>query len=78
MLILTPLWATAPKTPDYEKANADPQNDDLSVAVTYPASVIKVKPAGEPKDAWTALNAGGLNPDSIACNFTTRLFKARE
>jgi hypothetical protein len=80
MLILTPVWGsgTSPKTPDYEKADADIQNDDLNTVVTYPAADIKVKSASEQKDAWTALNAGSLNPGGIACSFNTRIFKARE
>ena len=79
MLILTPIWATPPKAPDYEKEDGNIQNDDLNTVVSYvtAAGIIKVKPAGEQKDAWTALNAGGLNPGGISCTFSTRIFKSR-
>lgn len=78
MLILTPVWQTQPKTPDYEKLNTDPANDDLNAVVTYPAGVIKIKPAGEPKNSWTALNAVTLGAGVGSCAFNTRLFKSRE
>jgi hypothetical protein len=74
MLTLQPIWATQPKTPDFEKIDGvDPQNDDRNVIVEYPSDQIKVKPAGEPKDVWTALDDVG----GIACNYNVRLFQAR-
>lgn len=77
ILTLTPKWQTQPKTPDYEKIDADPANDDLNAVLTYSLAAIKVKPAGEPKNNWLALTSAIMNPTAVCRDNQIRLFKSR-